>query len=83
MTPLPQVPPAPADTALLPPQAAGGGFPSPAPMPQDPHPKKGELAIGVIASIQKVYLKEEQRLQQLQGMDKPLKLEAGWGGQGK
>ena len=85
--PLAQTIPAPATSGMSPPMPEGGGF-SPAGAPAMPpvipiKPRKGGLPIGVIASIQGVYAKEEQKQQALAGMEKPLELKPGWGGQGR
>lgn len=70
----PAAPPA----ATQPPVAAGGGSVSPE------YPERGGLKIKVIASIQAIYAREEQKKQgQLQQQQSPLQLQPGWGGQGR
>jgi len=59
----------------------GQGFPLPQGEEYKP-PKKGGLPIGVIASIQLVYAREEQKQDRLQGTQQ-LGLQPGWGGQGR
>lgn len=71
-----QVTPAPAGSAAQPPAAPGGGFSSPATTP-----RKGGLSIAVIAAVQTVFAREEQKQMQLQGPP-TLGLQPGWGGQG-
>lgn len=70
--------PSPAPTPMSPPIGAGGGSFIP-----PKAPAKGGLSIKVIAGIQAIYEKEELKQQQLQGMEQPLALKPGWGGQGK
>lgn len=77
--------PAPAPAPASPPAGAGGGFTPPmtVPAPVEKKPQKGALAIGVVASIQGVYAREEQKQLQLQGLGKDVGLQSGWGGQGR
>lgn len=78
--------PAPAPPAMSPPMVGGGGFmpPQQPQMPMmPPPPPKGGLPIKIIASIQGIYAKEEQKQMALQGLDKSLSLQPGWGGQGR
>jgi hypothetical protein len=82
MAPVPPTIPAPAPAPVSPPTGAGGGFSPPAPAIAETAPRKGGLPVGVIASIQEVYAKEEQKQMALQGLDKSLSLKPGWGGQG-
>lgn len=79
---------------LAPPQQAGtpppslptGGALLP---PQNPamdlkKPKKGGIALGIVAAIQQIYVKEEQKQEQIaQNMGQNMSLKPGWGGQGK
>ena len=89
--------PAPAPPPMSPPIGGGGGFsavqaaatapfappPGPPPIPPMPVQEKGGLPIKVIASIQGIYAKEEQKQAALQGLDPGLALQPGWGGQGR
>jgi hypothetical protein len=46
-------------------------------------PSKGGLPIKVVASIQALYVREEQKRQQIEGMQQGVGLQPGWGGQGR
>jgi len=59
----------------------GGSFP--APIPEPATPEKGKLTIGVIASVQAIYAREEQKQLQMKGQMQPAPLQPGWGGQGR
>ena len=78
--------PATAPPPVSPPAGGGGGFFPPIAPPEAPimstKPKKGGLPIGVIAALQGIYAKEKEEQLRLQGLDKPLALKPGWGGQG-
>jgi hypothetical protein len=65
-------------------QMAGGGFPLPQQQaPAYKPPKKGGLPVGVIASIQGVYAREQEKQDRLQGVQQGMALRPGWGGQGR
>jgi hypothetical protein len=75
---------APTPAIASPTAMAGGGLPI-APPPaskKTPRPKKGELSIALVAAIQGVYAKEEQKQQQIAGQP-ATGLQPGWGGQGR
>jgi hypothetical protein len=82
-SPMPGMPPTPPNPGI------GGGFnqqvkaPAPIKVKEPTKPKKGGIKLGLIAEIQAVYAREEQKQMQLKSLSQGMALKPGWGGEGQ